>query len=79
VAMRQIFFENAILFLRIRRILKIFSENLRHFLKLFDAYSKISILFEDIFQEAFFNECEGFSKIARLFEYILSKIEAFLK
>jgi hypothetical protein len=44
-------------------------------------FFNISILFEDIFRkiEAFFNQCEGFSKIARLFKDILIEIEAFLK
>jgi hypothetical protein len=47
--------------------LKIFSENLRLFLK-------IRFFFEEIFREI-----ESFSKIARLSKYILSKIEAFSK
>jgi hypothetical protein len=37
--------------------------------------------FQDIFREneAFFNYCEGFLKIARLFKYIFSGIEVFFK
>jgi hypothetical protein len=59
------FFGNARLFLRMRGILKIFSE----------AFLKISILFEDIFREI-----ESFLinvKIVRLFEYLFSEIEVF--
>jgi hypothetical protein len=43
-------------FLRICGFVKIFSGNLRLFLKWFDAFLKISILFENIFREieAFF-------------------------
>jgi hypothetical protein len=38
------------------------------------AFIKISIIFEE-----FFGDIEAFSRIARLFKYILSGIEAFLK
>jgi hypothetical protein len=38
----------------------------------FEAFIKISIIFE-----AFFREIEAFSKIARLFKYIFSGNEAF--
>jgi hypothetical protein len=38
------------------------------------AFIKISIIFED-----FFREIQAFSRIATLFKYILSGIEAFLK
>jgi hypothetical protein len=67
---RNVFLRMRGYFLSMRVIFKKISENIF-------SISKISILFEDIFREivAFFNYCEGFSKIARFFQYNFSRID----